>query len=112
MQVSKHFGESVQKPIEYYHNNLETTLSILEVMREYHTKRFVFSSSATVYGTSDRSTLTEDMPTGDCTNPHGIQHFKRKFRKSVVMSNCLIEEFEKLHGISSCGSIIEHQIII
>ena len=67
----KAVGESVQKPIEYYRNNLNTTLSLLGVMREHNTKRFVFSSSATVYGMSNTVPFTEDMPTGGCTNPYG-----------------------------------------
>ena len=67
----KAVGESVQKPIEYYRNNLDTTLSLLDVMRAHNTKRFVFSSSATVYGASNAAPFTEDMPTGGCTNPYG-----------------------------------------
>ena len=67
----KAVGESVQKPIEYYRNNLDTTLTLLEVMREHNTKRFIFSSSATVYGMKNKAPFTEDMPTGGCTNPYG-----------------------------------------
>lgn len=67
----KAVGESVQKPIEYYRNNLDTTLTLLEVMREHNTKRFIFSSSATVYGMSNTAPFTEDMPIGGCTNPYG-----------------------------------------
>lgn len=67
----KAVGESVQKPIEYYHNNLDTTLTLLEVMREHNTKRFIFSSSATVYGMNNTAPFTENMPTGGCTNPYG-----------------------------------------
>ncbi|WP_283675606.1 UDP-glucose 4-epimerase GalE [Butyricicoccus sp. Marseille-Q5471] len=67
----KAVGESVQKPIEYYRNNLDTALSLLEIMREHDTKRLIFSSSATVYGMSNTVPFTEDMPTGGCTNPYG-----------------------------------------
>ena len=67
----KAVGESVRKPIEYYRNNLDTTLTLLEVMREHGVKRFIFSSSATVYGMSEHVPFTEDMPTGGCTNPYG-----------------------------------------
>ena len=67
----KAVGESVQKPIEYYRNNLDTTLTLLEVMREHNTKRFIFSSSATVYGMNNTAPFTENMPTGGCTNPYG-----------------------------------------
>ena len=66
----KAVGESVQKPIEYYDNNLISTISLLEVMREFDCKKIVFSSSATVYGAATEVPLTEDMPLG-ATNPYG-----------------------------------------
>ena len=67
----KAVGESVHKPLEYYRNNLDTTLTLLEVMAEFGCRRLVFSSSATVYGGESPSPLTEDMPVGQCTNPYG-----------------------------------------
>lgn len=67
----KAVGESVQKPVAYYRNNLDTTLSLLEVMAEFGCKRFIFSSSATVYGTSDKVPFTEDAKELGCTNPYG-----------------------------------------
>lgn len=67
----KAVGESVQKPVEYYRNNLDTTLTLLEVMKEHNCKRFIFSSSATVYGTSDKVPFTEDAKELGCTNPYG-----------------------------------------
>ena len=67
----KAVGESVAKPLEYYRNNLDTTLTLLEVMAEFGCRRLVFSSSATVYGGESPSPLTEDMPVGQCTNPYG-----------------------------------------
>lgn len=66
----KAVGESTQKPLLYYRNNLDTTLTLLETMQEAGVKRFVFSSSATVYGQAEPP-CTEDMPTGGCTNPYG-----------------------------------------
>lgn len=66
----KAVGESVAKPLEYYRNNLDSTLSLLELMKQYGVSRLVFSSSATVYGMAERMPLTEDAPTG-CTNPYG-----------------------------------------
>lgn len=66
----KAVGESVAKPLIYYRNNLNSTLSLLETMREYGVKKFIFSSSATVYGKPSRVPITEDMPTS-CTNPYG-----------------------------------------
>ncbi|MDE5834047.1 MAG: UDP-glucose 4-epimerase GalE [Ruminococcus sp.] len=66
----KAVGESVQKPLEYYSNNIYGTLVLLKVMREYNCKKFVFSSSATVYGMNNKAPYTEDMPTS-ATNPYG-----------------------------------------
>ncbi len=66
----KAVGESVQKPIMYYRNNLDSTLSLIEVMTEFDVKKLVFSSSATVYGASTEVPLVEGMPTG-ATNPYG-----------------------------------------
>lgn len=66
----KAVGESVEKPLEYYRNNLDSTLTLCECMRKHGVKRIVFSSSATVYGTSDQMPLNETLPTG-CTNPYG-----------------------------------------
>lgn len=67
----KAVGESVEKPLEYYRNNLDSTLTLCEVMRKHGVKRIVFSSSATVYGMSDEMPLVESMHTGGCTNPYG-----------------------------------------
>lgn len=66
----KAVGESVAKPLMYYRNNIDTTLTLLEVMAEYNVKKFVFSSSATVYGIPKVVPLKEGMPTS-CTNPYG-----------------------------------------
>lgn len=66
----KAVGESCRKPIEYYDNNLISTLVLLEVMREFEVKRLVFSSSATVYGTPERLPLDEECKLST-TNPYG-----------------------------------------
>lgn len=66
----KAVGESVAKPLEYYHNNISGTLVLLDVMRKYNCKTIVFSSSATVYGVNNKAPYTEDMPTS-ATNPYG-----------------------------------------
>ena len=70
----KAVGESVQKPLEYYRNNLDSALTVLEVMREFGCRQFVFSSSATVYG-DQPAPLTESAPTGGCSNPYGWTKF-------------------------------------
>ena len=66
----KAVGESVQKPLMYYKNNLESTHTLIEVMTEFNVKKLVFSSSATVYGASTEVPLVEGMPLG-ATNPYG-----------------------------------------
>ncbi len=67
----KAVGESVQKPLEYYTNNLVNTLTLLNAMRRHGVKNFVFSSSATVYGDPASVPIREDFPTGGTTNPYG-----------------------------------------
>lgn len=67
----KAVGESVQKPIMYYQNNITGALTLLEIMQKYHVKEFVFSSSATVYGEPQRIPITEDCKIGGTTNPYG-----------------------------------------
>ena len=67
----KSVGESVKKPLEYYHNNITGTLSLLKIMRKYSCKNIIFSSSATVYGDPESVPITEDFPKGTCTNPYG-----------------------------------------
>ena len=67
----KAVGESVQKPVEYYHNNITGTLMLIKAMRKYGCKKIVFSSSATVYGPVNKAPYTEDMPTS-ATNPYGF----------------------------------------
>lgn len=67
----KAVGESVEKPVEYYRNNIDSTLTLLEAMKKYNVNRFIFSSSATVYGTPVSVPLVETMPTGSPTNPYG-----------------------------------------
>ena len=67
----KAVGESVEKPIEYYTNNISGALVLLDTMRKYDVKTFVFSSSATVYGDPETIPITEDCKTGGTTNPYG-----------------------------------------
>lgn len=67
----KAVGESVEKPVEYYRNNLDSTMTLLEVMRKTGVKTLVFSSSATVYGEDNVPPFKEDMTKGQCSNPYG-----------------------------------------
>ncbi len=83
----KAVGESVQKPIEYYDNNLISTIVLLEVMREFDCKRLVFSSSATVYGAATEVPLKENMPLG-ATNPYGrTKYFIEEILRDVYVSD-------------------------
>ena len=67
----KAVGESVEKPLEYYENNMSGTFVLLDVMRKHNCKNIIFSSSATVYGDPAVIPITEDCPKGHCTNPYG-----------------------------------------
>jgi len=67
----KAVGESVSNPLKYYRNNLDCTLTLLETMETHGVKELIFSSSATVYGAPESLPYTEDMKTGECSNPYG-----------------------------------------
>lgn len=82
----KAVGESCQKPLEYYDNNIGGTLALCEVMRDNGCKKIVFSSSATVYGTDNVSPLKESMKTGGTTNPYGTTKF---------MIEIILDDFHK-----------------
>ena len=83
----KAVGESVAKPLEYYRNNLDSTITLCNVMRAHGVNRIVFSSSATVYGVSDNMPLVEDMPTG-CTNPYGwTKYMNEQILRDVAHAN-------------------------
>ena len=81
----KAVGESVSKPIEYYYNNLNCTLVILDVMRRHNCHNFVFSSSATVYGDPASVPITEDFPVGATTNPYGTT---KAFTERILTDVC------------------------
>ena len=81
----KSVGESVTKPLEYYSNNLGSTLTLLEAMRRHGVKNFVFSSSATVYGDPATVPIREDFPTGGTTNPYGTS---KLFQERILMDIC------------------------
>ena len=67
----KAVGESVHKPVEYYHTNIGGLLNLVDVMRKHGCKNIIFSSSATVYGDPAQIPITEECPKGICTNPYG-----------------------------------------
>ncbi len=86
----KAVGESVQKPLTYYDNNVGGTVTLCQVMSEVGCKRMIFSSSATVYGFGNPSPLKEDMPTGSVTNPYG----RTKFMIEGILSDLCVSDPE------------------
>lgn len=84
----KAVGESVYKPIEYFDNNLNSTLVLLKVMRKFSVKNFVFSSSATVYSGDNRMPLKETSKTGNCTNPYGWT----KYMIEQILTSCCVAD--------------------
>ena len=81
----KAVGESVAKPIEYYHNNLTGTLNLCAAMKKYGVKVIVFSSSATVYGDPDTVPITEESRIGGTTNPYGTS---KLFVEMILQDLC------------------------
>ena len=108
----KAVSESVQKPLEYYTNNLGCTLTVLNAMRKYNVKNFVFSSSATVYGDPASVPITEDFPTGATTNPYGTtkvmmeQILKDYCKADPTMNVALLRYFNPI-GAHESGLIGE-----
>ncbi|MBO5770317.1 MAG: UDP-glucose 4-epimerase GalE [Spirochaetales bacterium] len=79
----KAVGESVAKPIEYYDNNLKSTLTLVESMRDHGVKKIIFSSSATVYSADNEVPLRETSKTGGCSNPYGWT----KYMSEIILSD-------------------------
>lgn len=108
----KAVGESVQKPLEYYGNNIGGTVTLLDAMRAAGCKKIVFSSSATVYGEENVSPLNEDMPEGKTTNPYGTTklYIERILKDLYFADNswsvCLLRYFNPI-GAHKSGRIGE-----
>lgn len=108
----KAVGESVKKPIEYYTNNITGALTVLDVMRKYNCKKFIFSSSATVYGEPERIPLTEECKTGGTTNPYGTtklfieQILKDTYQSDKEWDICILRYFNPV-GSHESGLIGE-----
>ena len=108
----KAVGESVQKPIEYYTNNITGALTVLDVMRKHNCKKFIFSSSATVYGEPERIPLTEECKTGGTTNPYGTtklfieQILKDTYHSDNEWDICILRYFNPV-GSHESGLIGE-----
>ena len=84
----KAVGESVAKPIEYYHNNITGTLVLLKLMKKYNCKKIVFSSSATVYGDPEVVPITENCKVGGTTNPYGTT---KLFIERILQDVCVAD---------------------
>ena len=112
----KAVGESVQKPIEYYDNNINGALALLEVMKKHNVKKFIFSSSATVYGDPEVIPITEECKTGGTTNPYGttklfIERILEQILKDTYASDntwdiCILRYFNPV-GAHESGLIGE-----
>ena len=109
----KAVGESVSKPLEYYHNNISGTLNLLLLMRKYGVKKLVFSSSATVYGMNNPVPFREDMPVGGTTNPYGTtKYFIEQILRDVAFADnswsiALLRYFNPI-GAHESGLICEN----
>ena len=108
----KAVGESVQKPLEYYDNNIYGALVLLETMKKYNVKKFIFSSSATVYGDPEVIPITEECKTGDTTNPYGTtklfieQILKDTYNSDNSWDICILRYFNPV-GAHESGLIGE-----
>ena len=108
----KAVGESCLKPLMYYRNNIDSTLSVLELMQKYNVKNLVFSSSATVYGKPDKLPILEDFPLST-TNPYGttklmIERILKDLYKSDNSLNITILRYFNPIGAHSSGLIGEN----
>ncbi len=108
----KAVGESVRKPLEYYHNNITGTLTLLNVMRDMGVKNIVFSSSATVYGDPAMIPITEECPKGQCTNPYGwtksmMEQIMTDLQKSDPEWNVVLLRYFNPVGAHKSGRIGE-----
>ena len=84
----KAVGESVEKPLLYYQNNLDSTLNLCEIMNEFNVKKLIFSSSATVYGNPVKLPITEDMEVVKTTNPYGTsKYFLERILNDLYISD-------------------------
>ncbi len=106
----KAVGESVEKPLEYYQNNLDSTLILLSVMREFKVKKIIFSSSATVYGECKIVPIKEEYPVGGTTNPYGttklmIEHILKDLAISDKDMSIVILRYFNPIGAHSSGLI-------
>ncbi len=109
----KAVGESVAKPLMYYHNNIGGAVNVLEVMQEFGVKNFIFSSSATVYGDPEIVPITEECKVGGTTNPYGTSKLMiERILKDLYVSDsswniCILRYFNPV-GAHQSGLIGEN----
>ena len=109
----KAVGESVQKPWEYYENNIAGTLTLVDVMRKHGVKSIIFSSSATVYGNPAFVPITEECPKGQCTNPYGwtksmLEQILTDIQKADPEWNVILLRYFNPIGAHKSGTIGEN----
>ena len=109
----KAVGESVQKPLEYYTNNISGTLAMCDVMRKHGVKNIIFSSSATVYGDPAEIPITEKCPKGQCTNPYGwtksmLEQILTDIQKADPEWNVILLRYFNPIGAHKSGKIGEN----
>ena len=109
----KAVGESVAKPWEYYNNNINGTLTLLDVMKRNNCKNIIFSSSATVYGDPVEIPITENCPKGSCTNPYGwtksmLEQILMDIQKADEEWNVVILRYFNPIGAHKSGKIGEN----
>ena len=103
-------GESTEKPIEYYSNNLMSTISLCQAMKRHDVRKLVFSSSACVYSDKNRMPITEDSIVGDCPNPYGrTKYFSEQILRDGAMANpgwsVVLLRYFNLFGAHESGEI-------
>lgn len=109
----KAVGESVEKPWEYYYNNISGTLVLLDVMRKHDVKNMIFSSSATVYGSPAFVPITEACPKGEITNPYGqtksmLEQVLTDLQKADPEWNVILLRYFNPIGAHKSGTIGEN----
>lgn len=91
--ASKAVGESVEKPLKYYHNNISTLIYVLEEMRANNIKNFIFSSSCTVYGQADSMPITEEAPFKTAESPYGKT---KQMGEDIISDTCKVSDLNAI----------------
>ena len=109
----KAVGESVKEPLMYYHNNVTGAIILLETMKKFNVKNFIFSSSATVYGDPEKVPITEECKIGGTTNPYGTsklmieQILQDLYKSDNTWNICILRYFNPI-GAHKSGLLGEN----